>query len=835
MDEPIPPPLDQADAPEAQMIVEEIEPAGDAPTESPAENSEPENVPGLSQGGNEGGKDGGEKIKLSQKSGGGGGYRVPPGIMRAEEAVRRDKWDLRAWKDILQHGSHPSTPSGWSRIQFEKFLEVFPTSALYWREYIEYEIRQCNFSHVETLFGRCLLECPDIELWKTYIKYIRVVKKGKADEAIEVSKAYEFVLKHLGVDYGAGDVWEEYLEIVKGEKAENSYEIDEKRDRLRKIYQRAICLPIHNVEKLWKDYDVYEHSHDSKTLAATLMSAFHPRYMKAKQEARERSRRFQGIHVYMLAVPPSVDLRPGEDDQLFAWRRYIDFEANVKTTTNDNRRGQNRDTVQGPPLPPCATKKGRVLLAYKQALLCLRYRPELWNEAALYFEKIGDQKTAEGLLDTATTSMPSNFLLGLMHANFCEKQRLFDKATKIHRDLTKNVSAEYRTLAWIHLMRHVRRCAVDDPVLNARKVFLEGRKAKGVSWQLYIENARMECRTNENPAIAKRVLAFAYKKFQDIVEFVDEYTKFLFEHTDAKNLQAVFARALDGRFPVAKCRPIWDRYVQFERECSMDLAKIEAAEEKRNRAFAIFPPLLPSQLLMKGGRGRHNKKASLNPEKRSALTAFDVVDRYISFARLPCTARLFVSLSKASGRGATPLPCLQTTGTSTQVLKAQKGLPLEIHVRSRMTPIAVGKDIKRVTVVIKEKQPSKALPASASHLLVGPGLRNALSLLPTSRLYKGPVVRNMSRLLEVIVKVDITKLRTKVMSGETDGKKETHGKKNGSNKRKKLQKGDAKAEVKKEDRSQKEAKIDPRKVNSNPKPNPNPNPKPNANPNPNQP
>jgi cleavage stimulation factor subunit 3 len=29
-------------------------------------------------------------------------------------------------------------------------------------------------------------------------------------------------------------------------------------DALRKVYQRAICIPLNNVEALWKAYDAFE-------------------------------------------------------------------------------------------------------------------------------------------------------------------------------------------------------------------------------------------------------------------------------------------------------------------------------------------------------------------------------------------------------------------------------------------------------------------------------------------------------------------------------------------------------------------------------------------------
>jgi hypothetical protein len=54
--------------------------------------------------------------------------------------------------------------------------------ARYWKHYVEEEMQANNFDRVEKLFMRCLLKCLDMDLWKTYIRYIKLVKAGQSDE-----------------------------------------------------------------------------------------------------------------------------------------------------------------------------------------------------------------------------------------------------------------------------------------------------------------------------------------------------------------------------------------------------------------------------------------------------------------------------------------------------------------------------------------------------------------------------------------------------------------------------------------------------------------------------
>ena len=49
-------------------------------------------------------------------------------------------------------------------------------------------------------------------------------------------------------------------------QAKNTWETQQQMDRLRAVYQRAICIPLNNIEALWKAYDAFESGLNKQTV-----------------------------------------------------------------------------------------------------------------------------------------------------------------------------------------------------------------------------------------------------------------------------------------------------------------------------------------------------------------------------------------------------------------------------------------------------------------------------------------------------------------------------------------------------------------------------------------
>lgn len=148
------------------------------------------------------------------------------------------------------------------------------------------ELENNDFYRVEQIFNKSLMTVPSLQLWTFYINYVRrrhninTDKTGQARKT--VNDTFEFVLTNIGHDKDAGPVWQDYVEFIRSSPEQiggTSWQDQQKMDTLRKVYQKAICIPTQNVNTLWKEYDAFEMglhkqnvSHDFARVACPLLT-----------------------------------------------------------------------------------------------------------------------------------------------------------------------------------------------------------------------------------------------------------------------------------------------------------------------------------------------------------------------------------------------------------------------------------------------------------------------------------------------------------------------------------------------------------------------------------
>lgn len=122
-----------------------------------------------------------------------------------------------------------------------------------------------NFSKVEQIFGRSITHTPYIALWSSYISYIRRINNLTTDQTGQartiITQVYEFVLDKIGIDINSGNIWTDYIELLKsapGILGGQNWQDKQKMDTLRKVYQRAIAVPTNATLEIWRDYDRFE-------------------------------------------------------------------------------------------------------------------------------------------------------------------------------------------------------------------------------------------------------------------------------------------------------------------------------------------------------------------------------------------------------------------------------------------------------------------------------------------------------------------------------------------------------------------------------------------------
>jgi cleavage stimulation factor subunit 3 len=132
------------------------------------------------------------------------------------------------------------------------------------------ELTDGEFKKVEEIFQKCLPVAWSVEMFNFYLDYIRRmnnVHTGGEQARNTISQAYEFVISVVGVDKECGAIWADYLEFVKSSQVDVKWKEQQKMDQTRKIYQRAVCLPLENLETLWQGYNTFENQLNKATVS----------------------------------------------------------------------------------------------------------------------------------------------------------------------------------------------------------------------------------------------------------------------------------------------------------------------------------------------------------------------------------------------------------------------------------------------------------------------------------------------------------------------------------------------------------------------------------------
>lgn len=135
------------------------------------------------------------------------------------------------------------------------------------------EAAENELNRVEALFGRALMASLNLDIWNYYLDYIRrthPLSTGGTAARTVVSQAYEFVLQHVGIDIESGSIWSEYIAFLKTAPATSTWEEQQRNDQLRRTYQRAVVVPLNNVESLWREYNTFENGVNKQTVSLGL-------------------------------------------------------------------------------------------------------------------------------------------------------------------------------------------------------------------------------------------------------------------------------------------------------------------------------------------------------------------------------------------------------------------------------------------------------------------------------------------------------------------------------------------------------------------------------------
>ncbi|KAF4585968.1 CFIA complex component Rna14 [Ophiocordyceps camponoti-floridani] len=326
--------------------------------------------------------------------------------------------DMDAWLSLIAEHKRRNRLEELRHV-YRRFLLVFPQAADIWVEWIEMELDLDNFVEAERLFGQSLMSVLNVKLWTIYLNYIRRRNDLTNDPAGNgrrtVAQSYDFVIDNIGVDRDSGNIWQDYISFIKsgpGQVGGTGWQDQQKMDQLRKAYQRAINVPMLTVNTMWREYDQFEMGLN-KVTGRKFIQEKSPGYMSAKSAniaLDNMARSLKRINLPRLPPVPGFDGDQEFRHQVEMWKKWVAWEKDDPLVLKDDE--------------PQAYKQ-RVLYCYRQALMALRFWPEMWVDAATWCLD-NDVRDAENkpvgtdLLLQGIAANPESVLLAFKHADHIE-------------------------------------------------------------------------------------------------------------------------------------------------------------------------------------------------------------------------------------------------------------------------------------------------------------------------------------------------------------------------------------------------------------------------------
>ncbi|KTW27222.1 cleavage polyadenylation factor subunit RNA14 [Pneumocystis jirovecii RU7] len=502
-------------------------------------------------------------------------------VGQLEDQIAFDERDSSSWLKLIKEYQNRNKIDQ-ARNTYERFLKVFPTAAQQWIDYADMELTNNEFIRVETIFSRCLRSVLSVDLWKFYLDYIRRVNNvstGGSQARLVISQAYEFVLAHVGIDKDCGSIWSDYINFVKTAERNSTWEEQQRIDHIRRIYHRAISAPIANIETLWREYDTFENNVNRST-ARKFLSEKSSTYMLARTAWKDMSTMTVGFRATTIPkVPIWTEKNVEEVEQ---WKKWIEWEI---SNPLDLKLKQ--------------AVSARVKYAYKQAMITLRFFPEIWFSAAEYWLSLNEEKEAIEIMKNGMIANSTSCLLHFQYADFLEQNKRFQEMRTVYETLIGNLSKESKRISqcvenrlyevskyleyvksqdpveegeiqklspkkelqniekqgieelnklskntsvvWSVFMRAVRRA---EGIKAARQVFGKARKAPNQTYHIYVASALMEYHCSKDSTIASKIFDLGLKSFGNDPDYVLHYLTFLINTNDDTNARALYEKTI---------------------------------------------------------------------------------------------------------------------------------------------------------------------------------------------------------------------------------------------------------------------------------------------------
>lgn len=383
-----------------------------------------------------------------------------PKFQRCWAAVEANQWNADAWIALLNEVQ--LLPIAEARAYYERFLEIYPTSGRWWKLYAEHELQEKNYERVQEIIKKSLMQirCPHVDLWRFYLTFTKVVKvdvavDSKDMEAIRNAKqlmcdAFELAIERVGGSIHAAPIWQAYIAFLQEDPSDPQAFLF-----VRKLFHRAVAVPLHNVDAIWRDYEKFERSiPNNDALAQNFFKVLRPKLDAARAVLRDRKKLFDRVNINALAVPPSS--LKADAQQMTCWQEIATFELG-----NPER------------LDPLRLKS-RLRYTMELIVSIQRHYPEAWYQYATYeSETNNDREAANSVFDRALEAIPESMMLSFAYADHHELHGDLPAAKAIYEKLIKE---QVSPLIYITYQRFARRAYGAKGPSEARSIFKKARK-----------------------------------------------------------------------------------------------------------------------------------------------------------------------------------------------------------------------------------------------------------------------------------------------------------------------------------------------------------------------
>ncbi|KAM6489260.1 Suppressor of forked protein (Suf) domain containing protein [Amanita muscaria] len=341
--------------------------------------------------------------------------------------LKEKQHDPEGWRKLVEL-AEASAEIDKIRAAFDALLKQYPNTSSAQIRYINHFLAdQSTFSEAEELFKKFLRTSPCVDLWKFYLTYVRRLNTSPATRDV-VRKSYEFALQHVGQDKESGHIWSDYIQFIKSGEATTTWEEQQKMDALRKVYHRAVQIPLDNVEQLWHDLEAFE-TNLNKITAKKFMSDLSPGHMQARTTLRQLLGHVSGLYPPSfnnsypplpdrsnteLFLPPSPTFDLTERSLVGKWKTYLKWEENNPLEIED------KDKV---------VFINRVQAVYRKAVIRMRWYSEVWFMAYSWTSSVGRHDEALSILRAGLEANPTSFLLTFAYAEALEARK---ELTEVH-------------------------------------------------------------------------------------------------------------------------------------------------------------------------------------------------------------------------------------------------------------------------------------------------------------------------------------------------------------------------------------------------------------------